>query len=73
MGSHAVFCICSQSALHLLPESHRFEPSPEPFSADGSMSPAGMAVTMNIGPLVLTNIGPPPGLTYLSRAKTRLR
>ena len=31
-----------------------------------------LAVTMNIGPLVLTNIGPPPGVDLLSRAEARL-
>ena len=29
-----------------------------------------MAVTMNIGPLVLTNFGPPPVFDLLSRAET---
>jgi hypothetical protein len=37
------------------------------------VTPELLAVTMNIGPLVLTNIGPPPGVfDLLSRAEARL-
>ena len=35
-------------------------------------SEAHLAVTMNIGPLVLTNTGPPPVFDLLSRAEARL-
>lgn len=35
-------------------------------------SAKALAVTMNIGPLVLTNIGPPPGVDLLSPAEAGL-